>query len=210
MKRLVGPALSILDLVVDFEGVGAQITEFPDGLLGQELEVGGFVRRGLVPPGTDHLWGVQIQNVHAGAGQIITEFDPYALAPATIGNQWPDLQEIRDRFDFWIFGPLQGSVASGAFTGAQIDILYPSTRVAQIDVSGALAQTLAVFNGVVSVAGLREFMSAPGGEVQVPCAFRIPRGVTVRWVTQTVVAADLFCYFTCGLFPIGLGQDAQG
>ena len=202
-------ALSEINRALKITGHGGE-TLFDEHNLQQTLVVNDLVRRAFAPVGTDHLWGVQLRNTHLiTEDQIITSFDPYALSVATIGNAWPDADTL-EASDVWLFGPVQGSLASGAYLGAQLDILWGATRVAQIDVSGALSQTLAFFNSTVSVAGLRDYLKTPEGSVLVPGAWRIPRGVTVRWVTQTAPAvADVFCYFNIGIFRRGLGQDAQ-
>ena len=208
--RVDSRVLSLVAPILRVIGYGPD-THFDDAHLQQVIDVAPLVRRALAPAGSDHLWGVQLRNTHLiTEDQIITSFDPYALVVATVGNGWPSPDELA-RSDIWLIGPVGGSLASGAYLGAQLDILWPANRVAQIDVSGGLAQTLAVFNSTVSVAGLRDFLKTPDSQVQVPLCQRIPRGVTVRWVTQTAPAvADVFCYFSIGIFPQGLGQDAIG
>lgn len=202
-------ALAEINRALKITGHGGQVI-FDEHHLQQTLVVNDLVRRAFAPVGTDHLWGVQLRNTHLAAeAQIITSFDPYALSVATVGNAWPDADTL-EASDVWIFGPVSGSLASGAYLGAELDVLWGTTRVAQIDVSGALATPLAVFNDVTTVAGLRTYLRTPDNQVLVPGAWRIPRGVTVRFVTQTApAAADIYCYFYVGIFRRGMGQDAQ-
>lgn len=215
MMRVEGPALELVREVLGAVGVGSQVTELPDGILSQVVDVAPIMRRGRTIGGTEGVWSASIANVHGGAGEIATPIDPYAMATAANGYPNP----VPKGFDVWILNAYGIASAAGVIAASPRSVLYaqlPGTTVA----FGAVAsiRLLRVFAGQTLMSGLISFLTtfaaasgldSPDWPSSLFQPIRVPRGSTIGWNSAAGAAGTLTAMMWLGLFPAALGQDAE-
>lgn len=215
MQEVSSLALADVAKTLQLTTGGEQQTEFDDGNLQQVLDVGDMVRRGLVPIGTDGLFGGALETNHIAAGTVSVTIDPYALRPGTdVNPPWPPLDKMK-AYDVWVLGALSATSLDtlGVSGGGQFDILYPATRVNAFGFLGAVASRIALFKGesADTVNGVT-FLETHTGLTSINGAWRVPRGCTIRFGTNSTGPGtpNYLAMFVVGVFPIGMGQDAIG
>lgn len=179
---------------------------FQSEQLQQVIDVGPLVRRGLTLAGSDGMYVAVFQNDHTEAGVITEEIDPYAVA-GTAG--WPN--PVPDNLEVWVLALQAKTVTAGdagVFGGAQFDGQWPDTRIA-FGVAGARAVPMFMSDVEVAILTSVNLAEVGTGLLTKTIGWRIPRGVTLRWTSEStgVGTPEYRCAVLLGLFPIGLGQD---
>lgn len=212
MRKIDTKALS---LVSPSMGVGNPATvtapvEFEDGILQQSFGVADLIRRAMAPgaPDTEGYWGLIMTNVHAGAGTEVNTLDPYDVAAPA-----PDYPGEHDlsHFDAWLVGPFNAFADGAVLTSAQFRLNWPDARSITAG-SGGVQQQIVLYSGTDTLSGNRLVeQGAIGAMVQRPnFAHRIPRGVTLQWITTTAAAdTGISIQGALLLLPRGMGQDAK-
>jgi len=210
MMKFDGPALEGIRESCGLTGVGAQITELPDGVADQVLEVGQFIRRGRTVANSEGIFTGQLINTHvAGASEFAT-VDPYnATSPAGAGY----LNPVPRGYDVWVLGTWAYRLSGAALVDAMIGLSYPATRYAfagnAASMFAPLRSYLTTALGEATVAGTPYFRSFGDGLIQRYQAVRVPRGASIFWSTTNAAAAAVYhAEMLIGLFPAALGQDA--
>jgi len=210
MMKFDGPALESIREALGLTGVGAQITEFPDGVCDQVLDVAPFIRRGRTFAGSSGLFGGRITNTHAGAGALLTTVDPYAVTAPGSGYPSP----VPPGYDVWLLSSWASAVigVQSATLASRLTISHPATNLA-FGSAGGVGQLVRLFLGESAISATLAFLRESAGSVQpstYPVAgWRIPRGSTIVWATNAAIAGDLIVELLIGLFPAGMGQDGR-
>ena len=209
-------ALTSLNRVLGIAGsrLGAQTTELDDGNLTQVLDVNEIVRRSRTLQDFDGIYFGVIRNVHAGAGELITSVDPYAL-PVGAGPGFPTNITAQTGLELWLIGAsLYRISGTGTLDGATLELIFDSPQQAfGVDDSGAAVATtggipLAHWDSILTT-----ITSNPGiteqGEVYIPMGIRLARAsIGLRFISDVAgAAATMQTNIILGLFPAGLGQD---
>ena len=182
---------------------------FQDEQLQQVVDVGPLIRRGMTLAGSEGIYIGVFQNDHAAAGVLTSTVDPYAVA-GTAG--WPN--PIPDNLEVWVLqcsALLVTAGDAGVFGDGQFDAQWPAARVAW-GTPANRAMPLALYDAEVSLGSLGVSLAEIGsGEITKRLGIRIPRGVTLRWTTEStgVGTPEYRLLALVGLFPIGMGQDAM-
>lgn len=226
--RLESGALELLRAVLGLQGSGSQVTEIPDGMLPQELDVLRFVRRGLTIQPQDGIWAFTIENVHAGAGTITTQFSPWTLGPGVTGYNpnWPDGTSgwPRDKWDLWLLHTLVLTTAGAGQLNTSSVKFVPSSSWIAAGPASIASPYLFVSGHNSTAAGANEFTSggqtfhAGGNPDQhpplIPMPFRLPphfpSTTALEFSSTAAAAATYLCTIFAGLFPRALGQDLVG
>jgi len=212
MMRFDGPALEPIRQALGLTGVGAQITEFPDGVADQVVDVAPFVRRGRTVANSEGIFTAQLINTHVAAANEFATVDPYnATSPAGAGY----LNPVPQGFDVWVLGTWAYRLSGAALVDAQIGLSFPATRYAFAGNAAALFAPLRSYNtvllGEATVVGTPYFRSFGDGLIQWYQAVRVPRGASIFWsTTNAALAAVYHAEMLIGLFPAALGQDGVG
>lgn len=216
MQRMEGPSLEITREVLDLEGLGAQVTEYVDGIVHQVVSLSPFVRRGRTFAPSTGIYTARLANVHTDADTLDTSIDPYNPGQnAENFNGFPGV--VPAAFDVWLCGArivasggtgTLGDAACGVAVGAQWMGIADN---ASTGVAALTLITLAV-NGETAFLGSR-FGTVLNTVPTYPMPMRIRRGDSYLRLSSTnagagattlTVVADLLL----GLFPAALGQDA--
>jgi len=208
MMRIEGPALELIRTSLGAVGVGAQITEFPDGIATQVIDVGGIICRGRAPGPSQGLFGARITNSHGAGGALSTSVDPYLVAAPGAG--WPS--PMPPGVDVWVLSAW-ASAAIGVAHATQASrfvIQHPAAAVA-FGAAGTVGQIVRLFLGETPISGAVAFLREAGSleGPYVGPAVRVPRGATLLWASNAAAAGDMIIEMELGLFASGLKQDGR-
>lgn len=217
MQEIDSGALELVNKTLQLGVAGPQMTHLDAATLQQTLSVNEIVRRSLTPVGSTGIFGLTMRNSHVAAGNLTATFDPYGLVPGTtVRSPWPALDQMED-YDVWMLGPFTSQTSGGGggvFGGAILDVLYAATRNSDIDITGAMAQRIMVWQAetAATVVGAVMHGDADGNVVCQQVSQRIPRGCTIRYLSNSTGVGTPSYSLACslGVFPRALGQDAVG
>lgn len=197
-------------------GSGDSQTELLDGTVDQVLDVGQIARRGGTLAGTEGIFRCILRNVHAGAGDIFSSWQPYL--PGETGLIAPYPTPVPDDLDVWLLGASVESVSGG---GSLVGAALRLTQIQQgfgIDDSAAAV----VSNSVFTVAWWNThigilappFMATQSLQPFKPINLRIPRKGAIAspflsFGSQSDGINTFDCVMMMGLFPVALGQDGR-
>ena len=216
--RIEGPALENMRAAIGLVGVGAQITEFPDGVADQVLAANDFIRRGRTLSTSEGLFTFFLQNTHTGANETIsTELDPYSAGASLVGAGYP--ANVPPWFDIWIMSLFAETTSTaGNFDSAFFAVKHPQESRGLFSPA---ALPLAAMNQILFFS---ETENVPGGGSLIPgilteigsglasklLGVRVPRGAHILWRTRTAAVASAPVFTATGilgLFPAAMGQD---
>jgi hypothetical protein len=162
-------------------------------------------------------WNV-LETVHATANNQVTAVDPY-FSTSTPGSNpnWP--VPIPAGFDIWYLGAsgIQISGTLGIEDGyvgmvgdMQGDMGFSSNQAGAAATNAAIRYPLQIFNVATGIAGISFLCQKDGVPAMITPKgpIRLPRGSTLEFRVTSVAAATYQAYILCGVFPVGLGQDA--
>jgi len=212
MKLVDSDALGMVNRALGITGSGAAITEFPDGVLDQVLDVSALIRRGRTQGRTTGLYYGVLRNIHAVADNQANDINPFNLAAVGLFPPFPS--PIPNRFDLWLLTATVQQAAGTGTLGAALHLVWPTTQQAfGIDESGnAVTATppITVAHWDALVTQTVEFGVLAGSEApEAKINLRLPPSPDTRIIFQTTssAAATFDCTLILGLFPVGLGQD---
>lgn len=214
-KKIKSDALWLMNRVLGIAGPGAPITEITDGTLEQVIDVTPVIRRSLTLAGTQGLFGALMENVHpVGNEQIVTTVNPYQVP---IGVQAPYPDPVGPDFDIWVVGCSALRASGGGSFQGMLEMQSTNTGWGVDDqgaaVTGDTGQPLAFFDGFVTALG-RSFgiTMDTRNRPYVPLNFRIPTGGQAQLLFRSFSNSPSTwrLHLWLGLFPVSLGQDAQG
>lgn len=214
VKVLSSESLSPMNKTLGLGGAGDAQTELLDGTVDQVIAINEIARRGRTLAGTEGIFRIALRNIHAGAGDVSTSFQPYEAALAGVIAPFPS--PIPAGLDFWLIGASIETDATNSFDSAVIRL----TNVQQgfgIDSAGVAVVSVAVFT-LTNWTGVSSAIAPPYGissGTQLPYKkinMRIPRKGAIAspfivCSTQALGAAEYDFVLMCGLFPSALGQD---
>jgi len=212
VKRIRSDALDVVNRALGIDGSGAPVTEFPDGILDQVLDVGSLIRRGRTQGRTTGLYYGVLRNIHAGAGDLTTDINPFNFG--TTGLLPPFPTPIPAHFDLWLLSATVQQAAGSGTIAAILDLVWPTTQQAfGIDDSGVAVTatvpiTVAHWDTIVTVDILFAVLAGTD-QPEARINLRLPPSPNTRILFRTTAsaAATFDCTMILGLFPVGLGQD---
>jgi len=208
-KKVDSQALGLVNRALGLTGAGSGITEFMDGILDQNFDVGPIVRRGQTLAGTDGVFMAVADNVHAGAGDLTTVIAPFAFGTGVIAP-FPD--PLPNHLDLWLLGATLQQVGGTGTVEAVVRLNFPgSLQGFGIDDSGVAV----VVASSITVAFWDTIQAGPGQSfglqnVQFPFArinLRLPRATTISLSSTASALITFRFHMLLGLFPVALGQD---
>ena len=209
-KQIESDALILINKQLGIAGPLQVPTFLDDANLTLIMEVTDAVRRSRAL-GVVQGWNIGVmQNVHAGAGSLVTVVDAYAPGTAAVAGGaggFPPI--VPSGYDVWLIGGMvtrnsgAGGLNSGGFS------LDPATvnQAWGIDDMGAAVTAsrspLQIWTSIdVFGAGLDA-----AGRGYVDWRLRIARGTEFRWQSDAAAAATFQLILILGVFPEGMGQD---
>lgn len=212
MMQVDGPALATIREALGLTGAGAQITEYPDGIVEQVLDIAPLIRRGRTTNQSSGLFSAIMANVHAGAGTLDLAIDPYNFVP-NARSGWP--QPVPPGFDVWLLRAGAFQLAAAAVVDAMLYVAYPELQVAYgAYATYGSAQVIQAYNtaalGAVTVYGTSYLRALGTGVIGNRIQTRLPRGSTLGWQSNAGGIGTAAMFLVLGLFPAGLGQDGEG
>jgi len=195
------------------------VAELADGEVAQVLDIAQLVRRARTINPTSGIFRIILRNVHAGAGDEFSTYDPYNPDSVLVDAAIPPYPTTQPRLrDIWVLTAAAQRVSgsgncSGVLTLGNIQQGYgiDSAGVAVVNNQGF---PIVDFNAEKTVGGFT-FLSSLG-QCFYRVGLRLPgRGVggvqaeTVRlqFLTTAAALSTWECQLIVGLFPPGLGQD---
>jgi hypothetical protein len=149
-------------------------------------------------------------NTHAVADAQSQTIDPYATTPS---NGWQN--PIPAGYDIWLLS-LTAVASADALISTTVPswayLQYPAAKFAFGQTQTAVTRLLRAFNSEVPFSGgaiFCGFSSSIDHYRWGGTPIRIPRGTVIGWNTTSLGAGDLTALLTIGLFPAGMGQDAE-
>lgn len=211
--RIEGPGLDGLRETIGAVGIGAQVTELTDGLAEQVLTINEFIRRGRTWAGQEGIFTARLVNTHAAADAQAQTINPYATTPA---NGWQN--PIPVGYDVWLLSVTAVASVDALISTtipSYVSLVYPATKFAFGQTQTAVTRLLRTFNVETPYSGGAIFCGAatsgtiPNADGWRGQPIRIPRGALIGWNSTSLQAGDLTALLTIGLFPAGMGQDAE-
>lgn len=214
-KIIDSQALGIVNKSLGLTGRGAAETELLDGTVDQVLDVGPIARRGGTLAGTEGVFRVVLRNIHAGAGDVSTSWQPYSSA--AVGTFAPFPTPMPDNLDVWLLGA-SVQIVSGAgslehaalrLTNVQLGVGIDSAAAA---IASTSVMTLAYWN--TSLGFLSPSFAATQSRLPYKALnIRIPRKGAVAspfvvFGSQSSGVNSIDAVLLVGVFPVALGQDA--
>lgn len=184
--------------------------DFDDAVLQQVVDVLPTVRRARTIPGTGGLFHGQVSQVHAGAGSLLSQVDPYELSATSLTAEGGYPDPVPDDFDVWLLGAV-GSAAVGVintnlFSNCLINL--PNTGSAFGSSGGTIPYFMGDTEAPISAA-VAFIANSASPDMRQP-AFRLTRGTVLDLNSHAGAAGTVFWTIFLGLFPAGLGQDLLG
>ena len=196
---------------------------FDDDHLQQTFDVTRAVRRGRAP-GVEGggMFFARWSNVHAAAGELQENIDPYTVLPAavgaaiTLGQSYPPYPAPMDHdFDVWILGATV-TMTSAVMNGAVLILGLPA-RAQALDMNTtnlgvARAAGNLILAGWTSDLAITTsiVLGLSDGKTFAPMAVRVPEGAEIAFASDASAAGTINCRALIGVYPRGLGQDAVG
>ncbi len=192
-----------------------QLVELQDQVLEQAIDLNPFLRRALVPEGSDGIFHATMLNTHSGSDIIETQVNPYA--PGTTFAH-PDWNPVDPRFDVWLLGAAGKNITGGGdFGGGQFNLISNALGMAWRNEANAAAMTQTVMTWDVERTEMNTtFLYSNQNDVLLlwekgGSAMRINRDASTLFSFITEKAgpgsASFKLFLTLGLFPAGMGQD---
>lgn len=216
MRKVDSDALGVLTKALGLTGPGAPVTEIPDGVLDQVLDVGPIIRRGRTQAATGGIYEALLENRHAVANDQTSTFAPYAgsTAAGIVFPPWPN--PMPPQFDIWLlYACLRNIEDAGTFNGACLSVTFPDPFLAwAIDQGGAAPANPA--REIVCAAwdtletNVIQYGTLAGEAGPLTrIGMRLPRGTLtlIKFHSSTNGARRLQCLLVLGVFPVSMGQD---
>jgi len=213
MRRVNSDALGTVWKALGLTGQGAELTEMPDGILDQVVDVGPMIRRGRTQATTEGIYTPVLRNIHTDAESLSSSVTPYDV-PGAIA---PYPSPMPQQFDVWLLGAsvhlLSGAGTLSAFLtvnwvaanqGWGID--DSAAPIGAVNIEKAVARWDAIATVTVGV-GLQ-----PDGNPWARLGVRLPRAAATSIIfrSKSSVTATFDCQLMIGVFPVGMGQDGLG
>jgi len=210
MKKVNSQNLSAVDAMLGITGVGAQQTEFEDGILQQVVNVVPAARRGGTLGPTRGIFFAHLQNVHTDAESLTSTAFPFSITTGRVGAYPSPLRA--DLFDLWL---IQASVRRLSGTGTLICQLMLDLTTGFLGwglddsaaaVTGIYRATLGLWDSILagpgSAVGLLE-----SGDTVLKINQRLTLGCSLRFASTSSLTSTYNCELLFGLFPAASGQD---
>ncbi len=195
-------------------------TELLSDTLDQVIDVNAIVRRsralGAVNTG---IFLCVMENTHLAANNQLSNVDPYNVTEANVTAPYP--ARMPDDLDIWLLGMGVTRLSGTGIGGMSLDyepsvVGWGQDQAGAPVVATAGLMPLGLWDTVVAVAGATvEWLTLGGaGPVYTTLKIRLPRsrppGATALVFRSGTNAAAVFqLWMMLGVFPVGLGQDAQ-
>jgi len=217
-KRITSDALFLLNRMLGLAGGTPGPTELDDGNVTQVLDIIDVVRRSRTIAASQGWFFCIMDNVHAAAGALDSEIDPYTPGAAFAPNVSAYPARVGRDFDFWLYtASLVRIAGDGALDGALLRMNPTAAQMGWgIDNSGAAVAgddpyPIGRFTALDSTLAARDPYGIAGdGKAYISINQRIARGNLLRFTTDTsgqTVSTTFRLFLTCGLFSEGIGQD---
>jgi len=215
-KEIDSGALTLLNKILALPGAGAQRTVLADELIWQSLDIAQVARRSLCQVGTDGIYVIAFECVHAGAdtqNAVIT--NPYRPGTTLRFPPFPDI--VGEGFDLWILGAAVHVAAGvGNLGSAQLALTGDQSSFAMgVDQAGAaigatsMRMPLGRWDSSATVGGAGIALQE-NGDPYVHIGLRMRRaGHSLQYNVTSTGALTSRCFVYCALLPTGLGQDAS-
>lgn len=212
MKKVDSDALGLVWRALGLTGEGATVTEIPDGILDQVIDVGPIIRRGRTQASTTGLYTPVLRNIHGAADTQASSETPYLVDVADRIEPYPT--PMPAQFDVWLLGASVHRLSGTGTLSAMLTVNWDSAHQGWgVDESGnaivanvekAIAIWDALFTVTVGV-GVLNGSNGPWAKI----GMRIPRSPTSTLIFRTTssAVATYDCQLMLGVFPVGLGQD---
>jgi len=211
MRQVISDALDVVFKSLGIPGRGSPVTEFDDGNLQQNMDVGALVRRGRTAQDSTGIFTGALRNVHTDAETILSTTNPYNITVGRIAP-YPTLVELHTRFDIWLLGCIVSRISGGGtLTGAVF--VDPHARAqgwgeddSGVAVVSAPSMPVAYYDSIVDQSG--EFALQNGGNPYQAINMRLRGSDTlIRFSSTSSLTSTYQAFFILGVFPVGLGQD---
>jgi len=211
MMQFVGPGLEPARTTLGLDGLGAQLTEFPDGVCDQVVDVVPIIRRGRTPANTEGIFTARLVNTHAAADSQAQTVDPYNLVLGTSSfNGYPG--PMPQGFDVWLLSVNAVASVAGLISTTAPSVLFMQYLATQTGFGtvAVVARHVVAYASQIAISGGPNVLIGFGtGTLQQRLGIRIPRGTVLGWNTTSLIAGTLTANLTIGVFPAGLGQDSE-
>ena len=209
--RIESDALDILGRQLDVPGLSGDTLIDSDNV-SLIKGIDDVVRRSRTPGFTTGWFHCVLQNVHAAAGTLNSNIDPYNPGAAVSFAPYP--ATVRRGFDFWILtASIRRTAGAGTLDGAQLFV--DPTGIQQgwgRNNSGTVISThtaipIGRWGSLDLSTGVDTGIAGDGGGMISP-RLRIGRGALLSFSSDVAAAsATITLLMLCGLFPEALGQD---
>lgn len=222
MSFIDSQALILLRRLLNLEGPIAAQTELLDDSVTQTFDIAQIARRSLVPPGSEGLYTVVLENVHAAAGALESRMDVYNTGASNFGG-YP--QDVPDNMDVWLVSVSATMTTTQTLDACAFVLEYPANQMGiGVDATPAAVvpevtyECIAYFDvqltAIPSAVGLQEILASNSTgalthAVTGPMPRRLRKGTVLTWHSDVsgAGATTAKALAVIALAPKGLGQD---
>lgn len=194
--------------------------EFDDANLQQVLDVGGLVSRARAPYPSSGIFAASIYHEHVSGNMLTTTVNPYKISD-TAGfvtqSPWPD--PVPEDMDVWLLG-CTGFAENDNVSVASVQIICPKASVAWTNEGPPFFGESPMYclwqDSVNKGAGERPMITNSSSssryvdDVYQQRPMRLRRDSSIRFRSDaTSTNGYMVLALRLGLFPAGLGQDAD-
>jgi len=214
-REIDSAALTAVQKQLGMSGVGPSSALLLDEDLPQSFDVIPAVRRSLADIATRGQFYGTLQNVHAAAGPLVSQINPYDATTRAFGT-FP--APVPEDFDLWLMGCSIQRVSGTGTVEAAIEMEYFSRmrgfgagdNDAPASARGRL--TLMFVDTIVTIASSPfgiEVIHRSGRVLSEGLPLRLGRNdCFLHFFTEATALSTYDATFMLGLFPAGLGSDA--
>jgi len=209
MRQFKGQALDQVAKALGLTGAGSIQTQFEDGSVVQNLDVGPFIRRGRTLAHTEGIYTGVLSNVHTNAETLQTTITLSLNQPVAAIAPFPT--PIPSQFDLWLIAAAIERISGTGTLTASLRVQYPAAAQAfGIDDSGVAVVDTSNFNFGYwdSIVDQTVEVALQNGETPTAkIGLRMLPGTGLRFSSTSSATSSYNCHILIGLFPIGMGQD---
>ena len=207
MKKIDSQALDVLQKALGLSGRGSPVTELTDGVVDQVLDVGPIVRRSRTQAQSEGLYTGFIRNVHSAANSVDTGVSPFNAGTNALA---PYPSPMPAGFDIWLLAAAVTQLSGSGTLSASLRVTAPDgvMGLSSVSLPTGTTMSVALWDSVATEGTTFGFKSGQTQPLQ-KIGMRLPRGATTQiiFASTSSAVATFDCFFTLGVFPVGLGQD---
>jgi len=160
--------------------------------------------------GRQGYWGMQADQVHVAAGEIVDALDPYSIGADGNRNGWDLI--LSDDLRVWVLGcfAVRFGGTAGVFEAAAVQVVMPGEMVGPTDTGTGVDQPILIWRGDVLNAFVDSVDDATAPTNKFVLPIMVPPGGAVNLSSQQTGAGTISIRVGCLLWVGAQGTTPPG